>query len=121
MGDIQGFEECAGRLRRPLALELIEISPGRRSQNSDISALVRAEGKQLLAAVPAGWQCDPIALAARFRRWIDAARNAALLVGGRRSLDRGSRLGRRGLVLVSVDFSQLTASRSRSRAGLSCV
>ena len=89
---VQGFEEYANRLRRPLTLELTEVSPKRRSRNSDISALVRAEGKRLLDAVPPNWQIialdpggrqyDTVALAGRFRHWIDDACNAALLVGG---------------------------------------
>ena len=88
----QGFKDYAGRLRRPMTLELIEIPASRRSRNSNIPALVRAEGKRLLAAVPVGWQIialdsggrqyDTVALAERFRCWIDDAYNAALLVGG---------------------------------------
>ncbi|HPE72091.1 MAG TPA: 23S rRNA (pseudouridine(1915)-N(3))-methyltransferase RlmH, partial [Candidatus Competibacter sp.] len=51
-----GYEEYAGRLPRECALNLVEIPPGKRSANSDLARLVRAEGERLLAAIPAGSQ-----------------------------------------------------------------
>ena len=88
----QGFNEYAERLRRPWILKLKEIPAGRRSRNADIVGLVRVEGEQLLAAVPAG--CRLVALdstgqqynsetwAHRFSRLVDEAENIALLIGG---------------------------------------
>ena len=88
----QGFEEYARRLRRPWTLKLKEIPVERRSRNSDITGLVRAEGERLLAAVPTGWravaldstgtQCDTETLARHLGRGTDEAQNAALLIGG---------------------------------------
>ena len=87
-----GFEEYAKRVRRPWTFELKEIASERRSRNADIAGLVRAEGKRVLAAVPAGWQVvaldpagrqyDTEALAQHLGRWTDEAQNAALLIGG---------------------------------------
>jgi len=88
----QGFDEYAGRLRRPWTLELKEISAERRSRNADIARLVRVEGERLLALVPTGWhvvaldrtgyQCDTKEMAQHFGRWTDDAQNVAFLIGG---------------------------------------
>jgi 23S rRNA (pseudouridine1915-N3)-methyltransferase len=88
----QGFEEYARRLRRPWALKLKEISTKRRGRNAHTAGLVRAEGQELLAAVPDGWhvvaldprgqQYDTETLARHLERWADEAQNAALLIGG---------------------------------------
>lgn len=49
---IQGYEEYARRLPADCALQLTEVSAGKRSKNADIPRILREEGERMLAALP---------------------------------------------------------------------
>ena len=92
-----GYAEYAGRLPRECALNLVEISAGKRGGNADVARLVRAEGERLLAAAPAhsriialderGQEWNTVELAERFASWLQEGRDLSLLVGGPDGLD----------------------------------
>jgi 23S rRNA (pseudouridine1915-N3)-methyltransferase len=96
-----GFGEYAKRLPPECALRLVEISPGKRTKNSDIPRLRAQEGERILAAIPKGalavalevkgrpWTTED--LAARLGEWLQGGRDVALLVGGPDGLDEACR------------------------------
>lgn len=85
-----GFAEYATRMPREMRVELIALKPAPRSAGA--GRAIEAEGKRILAAVPAG--CTTVALdergtpfrttelARRLARWRQSARDVAFLVGG---------------------------------------
>lgn len=89
---IQGYEEYARRLPADCALQLIEVSAGKRSKNADIPRILREEGERMLAALPksvrvvamdvngSAWSTEQ--LAQGLDEWRHDGRDVALLVGG---------------------------------------
>ena len=85
-----GFAEYAARMPREMRVELIALKPAPRSAGA--GRAIEAEGKRILAAVPAG--CTAVALdergapvttmelARRLACWRQSARDVAFLVGG---------------------------------------
>ncbi|HXH03273.1 MAG TPA: 23S rRNA (pseudouridine(1915)-N(3))-methyltransferase RlmH [Candidatus Competibacteraceae bacterium] len=96
-----GYAEYAGRLPRECALQLIEITPGRRGKNAVVERAVREEGERMLAALPKGarvvalevsgrqWSTEE--LAAQLQGWLAEGRDVALLVGGPEGLAPAAR------------------------------
>ncbi len=92
-----GYQEYARRLPGECALNLVEITAGRRTKNTDTARLVRDETQRLLAAVPKGavvvalevegraWSTAQ--LAGQLDQWLHGGRDVALLVGGPDGLD----------------------------------
>lgn len=88
----QGFAEYAGRLPREWNFQLHEIAIAKRSKNNDSTRLMRLEGEHLLArvatsariiALDTAGQCwDTKTLAQYLARWMNEARDLALLIGG---------------------------------------
>mgnify|MGYP001817637176 FL=1 len=88
----EAWSEYAKRFPRGYALQLKEITLARRARNADVSALQRAEGEALLAAVPAGHriialdergkQWSTAELAAQMENWMQQERGVCFLVGG---------------------------------------
>lgn len=88
----EGYLEYSKRLPRECGLHLVETPLGHRGKNADIARLVRAEGKQMLAAIPSG--CRVIALdvqgkpwsteklSSQLNNWMGSGGDIALLVGG---------------------------------------
>jgi 23S rRNA (pseudouridine1915-N3)-methyltransferase len=88
----QGFNEYSRRFPRDVSFHLVEITPGKRGKNADISRILEKEGQQLLAAIPKGnrivtlevegkpWTTPQ--LAQQLERWQLDGRDVALLVGG---------------------------------------
>jgi 23S rRNA (pseudouridine1915-N3)-methyltransferase len=88
----QGYREYAGRLTQDCILELIEITPQKRTKSSDLERIRQQEGEALLAAIPKG--CKVIALDLRgkswsteqlstqMESWMQGGQDVALLVGG---------------------------------------
>ncbi|KJV06790.1 23S rRNA (pseudouridine(1915)-N(3))-methyltransferase RlmH [Methylocucumis oryzae] len=87
----QGYDEYAKRLPRECQLQLTELSPGKRSKNSDIVRIVNDEGERMLSAsqnnhivtldIPGQPWTTP-QLANALKRWQLLGKNIALLVGG---------------------------------------
>lgn len=87
-----GYQEYAKRMPRECALQLVEITPGKRGKNADTARAMREEGERMLAAIPKG--ACPIALDVRgkawsteqlaenLEQWLGDGRDIALLVGG---------------------------------------
>ncbi|MEM9300603.1 MAG: 23S rRNA (pseudouridine(1915)-N(3))-methyltransferase RlmH [Pseudomonadota bacterium] len=87
-----GYEEYARRMPPHLALELIEIAPGRRGRNADVARAMQSERDTLLSHCPGGhcaialdvrgkpWPTE--ALAANLADWMQDGRNVDLLIGG---------------------------------------
>lgn len=98
-------EEYAGRLRRHLAFELLEL-PASRAREPGRAR--REEGERVLAALAAGSQLVALdqrgrahsseALSALLGRWMVEARDVDLVIGGDEGLDEAVRT-RAGLVL----------------------
>lgn len=96
-----GYAEYAERLPRECALNLVEISAVKRSQNADVARIVRHEGERLLTAIPSGsavialdergqpW--STVELAERLRGWLQDGREISLLIGGPDGLDPACR------------------------------
>lgn len=88
----QGYEEYARRLPRECQLVLKEIAPGKRTKNSDVNRIVRAEGERMSAAIAhdthvvalevSGQPWTTMDLSIALQRWLESGRNVALLVGG---------------------------------------
>jgi len=97
----KGYAEYAGRLPRECALNLVELSAGKRGYHAAVARLVRAEGERLLAAVPAGsrlialdergQEWSTMELAGRLSGWLGEGRDVSLLVGGPDGLDADCR------------------------------
>ena len=88
----QGFNNYAHRFPRDMLLKLVEIPPGKRGKNADITRILAKEGELMLAAIPKGsriitLEVDGIPwttpqLAHQLERWQFDGRDVALLVGG---------------------------------------
>ncbi|MGH8702502.1 MAG: 23S rRNA (pseudouridine(1915)-N(3))-methyltransferase RlmH [Burkholderiales bacterium] len=85
-----GFAEYAGRMPREARIELITLKPAPRG--APVQRMLDAEGKRILAALPAdcirvalderGTLLSTMDLARRLARWREAGRDLALMVGG---------------------------------------
>ena len=85
-----GFAEYAGRMPREARIELIALKPAARG--APLQRMLDAEGKRILAALPAdcfrvalderGALLSTMDLARRVARWREAARDVAFIVGG---------------------------------------
>jgi 23S rRNA (pseudouridine1915-N3)-methyltransferase len=88
----QGYQEYARRLPADYALQLVEISAGKRGKGADIARITQQEGEKMLAAIPKGarvialdvqgrgWSTEQLAQA--MDEWRHDGRDVALLVGG---------------------------------------
>jgi 23S rRNA (pseudouridine1915-N3)-methyltransferase len=87
-----GFHNYARRLRGRCAVTLTEIPLARRAKTASSAQLRAREGERMLAAVPrdahvvaldeTGHAWNTGELKERLRRWIEAGRPVALLLGG---------------------------------------
>jgi len=85
-----GFAEYASRMPREARIELIALKPAARG--APLQRVLDAEGKRILAALPAdcitvalderGTLLSTMDLARRVARWREAARDVAFIVGG---------------------------------------
>ena len=85
-----GFAEYAGRMPREARVELIALKPALRG--APMQRTLEAEGKRILAALPAdcirvalderGTLLSTMDLARRVARWREAGRDVAFIVGG---------------------------------------
>lgn len=88
----QGFHEYAKRLPAECALQLHEITAGRRGKSADIARLTEAEGRDMLGKVPGGAKIIALdqsgkswstaALSKQLESWMFSGQDVALLVGG---------------------------------------
>ncbi len=88
----KGYEEYAKRMPRECALQLREISPGKRGKHSDIDRAIHEEGQKMLAAIPSGDRVVALDLSGKewstprladtLSGWLGEGRNVSLLVGG---------------------------------------
>jgi septum formation protein len=97
----EGYAEYARRLPRECALQLVEITPGRRGKGADTARAVREEGERMLAAIPRGarvialevngrpWSTEQ--LAGQLEKWRAGGSDVALLVGGPEGLSEAAR------------------------------
>jgi 23S rRNA (pseudouridine1915-N3)-methyltransferase len=86
------YEEYARRMPRHCALQLLEISAGKRGKNADIVRINNEEGKRLLDAIPAGARVIALErtgkdkstdqLASAMENWMADGRDVVFLVGG---------------------------------------
>ena len=85
-----GFAEYAGRMPREARIELTALKPAARG--GPLQRMLDAEGKRILAALPAdcikvalderGTLLSTMDLARRLARWREAGRDVAFMVGG---------------------------------------
>ena len=85
-----GFTEYAGRMPREARIELVALKPAARG--APLQRMLDAEGKRILAALPAdcirvalderGTLLSTMDLARRVARWREAGRDVAFIVGG---------------------------------------
>ena len=85
-----GFAEYASRMPREARIELIALKPAARG--APLQRVLDAEGKRILAALPAdcvtvalderGTLLSTMDLARRVARWRETARDVAFIVGG---------------------------------------
>lgn len=85
-------EDYAGRMPPHCQLVLREITPEKRTKNSDLQRIREAEGNKLLSAVPAGarvialdvrgksWSTETLSI--QLDQWMQSGQDVALLVGG---------------------------------------
>ncbi len=88
----QGYDEYAKRLPRECELVLKEITPGKRTKNSDVARIVKEEGERMIAAIPQSthivtldipgkpWTTPELAEA--MQRWLENGQHISLLIGG---------------------------------------
>jgi 23S rRNA (pseudouridine1915-N3)-methyltransferase len=111
----QGYEEYAKRLPRECELILKEITPDKRSKNSDIARIIKGEGERMAASIPQGsqivtldiagksWSTAELALA--MKRWLESGQNIALLIGGADGLSEAiKQLARESWSLSNLTF-----------------
>jgi 23S rRNA (pseudouridine1915-N3)-methyltransferase len=94
-----GFMEYARRMPRDARLDLIAIKPEARADGRVVERLLDAEGKRILAALPAGsvkvvldergTLLSTVGLAKRIERWRATGRDVAFIVGGADGLAEG--------------------------------
>lgn len=87
-----GFAEYKKRLSHEVSLELIEISPARRTKSSTTQKLRLEEALAILDAVPehshlialdeTGKRQTTLQLSTRLQEWIDQGINVSLIIGG---------------------------------------
>lgn len=87
-----GYEEYSKRMPRECELLLKEIPPGNRTKNPDLAKILKEEGERMIAAIPsgshvialdvAGKTWTTLDLAFNLRRWLEAGKSIALLIGG---------------------------------------
>jgi 23S rRNA (pseudouridine1915-N3)-methyltransferase len=89
---VEGYTEYARRLPAECALQLVEISPGRRGKGANIPRILQQEGARMLKSIPkhsgvialdvqgSSWSTEQ--LASRLADWLAGGRDLALLVGG---------------------------------------
>jgi 23S rRNA (pseudouridine1915-N3)-methyltransferase len=92
-----GFAEYAKRMPRELPLELIEIRPEPRTTGKSTAAMMTAEARRIVAALPPrcrrvildehGSAVDTTGLTARLTAWQNEGDDVALLIGGADGLD----------------------------------
>lgn len=95
----RGVEEYRKRLPRDFALEIVEIAPGARGKNADVSRAVAQEGQRmrerlrgserLVALEVEGQAWSTERLAREADQWRHDGRDVVLLVGGPDGLERG--------------------------------
>jgi len=97
----QGYQEYARRISGEINLKLVEIAPGNRSKNANLTRTLRDEGERMLKAIPKGcrvisleiegraWSTEQ--LARKLGGWLEAGRDLALLVGGPEGLAESCR------------------------------
>ncbi|PIP81134.1 MAG: 23S rRNA (pseudouridine(1915)-N(3))-methyltransferase RlmH [Gammaproteobacteria bacterium CG22_combo_CG10-13_8_21_14_all_40_8] len=88
----QGYQDYAKRLKDDCQLELVEIPPGKRTQNADISRIIHKEGELMLAKMGKNhhvvaldvqgqpWSTEQ--LAQQLFQWQSAGAHVDLLIGG---------------------------------------
>ncbi|WP_199609356.1 23S rRNA (pseudouridine(1915)-N(3))-methyltransferase RlmH [Flocculibacter collagenilyticus] len=88
----QGYLEYERRFPKDFALELVEVTAGKRGKNADIKRILQQEGERTLAAIPKGnrivtlevkgnpWKTEQ--LASQLERWQLDGRDVSLLIGG---------------------------------------
>jgi 23S rRNA (pseudouridine1915-N3)-methyltransferase len=94
-----GFHEYARRMPRTARVELLAIKPEARTTGRPVERMLEAEGKRILAALPAdsarvvlderGTLISTTDLARRIERWRATGRDVAFLVGGADGLADG--------------------------------
>jgi 23S rRNA (pseudouridine1915-N3)-methyltransferase len=87
-----GFREYAKRLAGDIKINLIEISPEKRTKNSDLEKIKKLEGEKLLATIPKnsliialdehGKQWSTQQLAKTLQDWRENYAQVSLLIGG---------------------------------------
>lgn len=87
-----GVGEYVKRLNDDIRLEVVEVSAGKRTKNSDLARIREAEGERMLAALRSddrvialdvrGKSLSTEMLAEELRRTLPEGRDIALLVGG---------------------------------------
>ena len=94
-----GFHEYARRMPRAARVELLAIKPEARTTGRPVERMLEAEGKRILAALPAGSArvvldergtlISTADLARRIERWRASGRDVAFIVGGADGLADG--------------------------------
>ncbi len=87
-----GYLNYAKRLRTDCQLELIEITPGKRTQNSDLTRIINKEGELMMSKMGknnhivsldvSGKPWTTTQLAEQLKKWQSSGKNIDLLVGG---------------------------------------
>ena len=111
----QGYEEYAKRMPRECELVLKEITPGKRTKNSDVDRIVKDEGERMIAAIPQGahivtldlpgkmW--TTVQLAESMQTWLGSGQSVALLIGGPEGLSQNVRqIARESWSLSNLTF-----------------
>lgn len=87
-----GYAEYANRMPADYRVTLIEISPEKRTKNSDIAKIIALEETKITAAIPKGCYCialdrigktmDTKTLAKRLQTWHDSQQEICFVIGG---------------------------------------
>lgn len=87
-----GYKEYANRMPPDYQVDLIEITPEKRSKNANLSKIALTEEAKITAAIPkgsycisldrVGKPCDTKTLSKRLQTWHDNQQPACLIIGG---------------------------------------
>ncbi|OGT26768.1 MAG: 23S rRNA (pseudouridine(1915)-N(3))-methyltransferase RlmH [Gammaproteobacteria bacterium RIFCSPLOWO2_02_FULL_42_14] len=89
---VAGFLEYSHRLPKDYALQLVEITPEKRSKKCDVQKILQIEAEKIIASLPKNTLCialdrlgktiDTETLAKKLQAWHDTQENVSLVIGG---------------------------------------
>lgn len=95
----EGFYQYQKRIRGRIRLDLIEITPEKRTRNPDLTRIMQSEESKIIQALPnnsrvisldrQGKSCSTYDLSNKIEGWMEEGQSIAFIVGGPEGLSDG--------------------------------